>query len=403
LPTYTYKALTQAGKKSLGTMVAPTRGDAIRRLVASGQNVLDLHEEKAAAAEAAIGFPFRRRKIRLSTLTRQFATLSASGVPAVQSLNVLIEQTKEPRAIQILVDVRESIEGGSTLADALAKHPRVFPKIMREMVRVGEMGGTLDEVLLQLAELYEKEEVLKGEVRAAMAYPVLVLFLGLGSAVLLIAFLIPRLRLLFEGIGQTLPAPTRLLLGISDVITTQGWLLALIVVVAVMAYRMAAKRSSEVRLFVDRCKLGVPWVGKLIRTVAIARFARLLGTLTRGGISVVEGIDIVQPAVGNEVIAEAVRSMSGQIRSGGSVASVMKKAQVFPPLPIQMIAVGEETGRLDQMLLRVAEAYEREAATATRVMTSLLAPALILCVATLVGFIILSMLLPIFQLSSVMR
>jgi type II secretory pathway component PulF len=402
LPTYAYKALTQEGKKSLGTVVAPTRGEAIRRLVSSGQNVLDLREEKLGGAEASAGFRFRRRKIRLSTLTRQLATLSASGVPVVQSLNVLIEQTKEPRAVQILTDIRESIEGGSTLADALAKHPRIFPRIMCGMVRVGEMGGTLDEVLLQLAELYEKEEVLKGEVRAALAYPLLVLFLGVASAVLLLAFLIPRLKLLFEGIGQALPAPTRLLLFVSGLITTQGWLLALMVATAVVAYR-TAKRSSQVRLFVDRGKLAFPWLGKLIRTVAIARFARLLGTLTRAGISVVEGIDIVHPAVGNEVIAEAVRSMSAQIRSGGSVASAMKKAQVFPPLPIQMIAVGEETGRLDQMLLRMAEAYEREAAVATRVMTSLLAPLLILCVAAVVGFIILSMLLPIFQLSSVMR
>jgi type II secretory pathway component PulF len=402
LPTYAYKALTQAGEKSLGTVVAPSRGEAIRRLVASGQNVLDLREEKADEPEAGLGFRFRRRKIRLSTLTRQLATLSASGVPVVQSLNVLIEQTKEPRAVQILTDIRESIEGGSTLADALTRHPRVFPRIMCGMVRVGEMGGTLDEVLLQLAELYEKEEVLKGEVRAALAYPMLVLFLGLSSAVFLIIFLIPRLKELFEGIGQTLPAPTRLLLGISEVVATQGWLLALIAVGAVVAYRMA-RRSLEVRLFIDRFKLSIPVLGQLIRTVAIARFARLLGTLTRAGISVVEGIDIVQPAVGNEVVAQAVRSMSAQIRSGGSVASVMKETRVFPPLPIQMIAVGEETGRLDQMLLRMADAFEREAATATRVMTSLLAPALILCVAAVVGFIILSMLLPIFQLSSVMR
>ena len=164
-----------------------------------------------------------------------------------------------------------------------------------------------------------------------------------------------------------------------------------------------ALRSRDARLFVDRCKLNIPWLGRLIRAVAIARFARLLGTLTRGGISVVEGMDIVQPAVGNEVISDAMRSMSQQMRSGDSVASVMKKAQVFPPLPIQMVAVGEETGHLAQMLLRMADVYEREAATATRVMTSLLAPALILCVAAVVGFIILSMLLPIFQLSSVMR
>lgn len=401
MPTYTYKALTQTGEKSQGTVAAPTRRDALRRLIAGGQNVLDLWEQAAGGAAVISAFRFSRRSIRLSTFTRQLATLCGSGVPLVQSLNVLIDQTKEPRAVQILTEIRESIEGGSTLADALAQHPGVFPRIMSSMVRVGEVGGTLDEVLLQLAGLYEKEETLKGEVRAALAYPVLVLVLGLASAVLLMVFLIPRLKVLFEGVGQSLPAPTRLLLGISDVVITYGWLLGLALILLFVAYKVA-RRSHQTRLFVDRCKLRIPLMGTLIRNVAIARFARLLGTLTRGGISLVEGVDIVQHAVGNEVVADAIGSMARQIRSGESVASVMKKTEVFPALPIQMIAVGEESGRLDQMLLRVAEAYEREAATATRVMTSLLAPALILCVAAVVGFIVLAMLLPIFELSSVM-
>ena len=402
MPRYVYRALTEAGWQSRGTLHAPSRGQAIRRLAAGGHNVLDLREESGAALESTGGLRFWRRRIRLSTFTRQLATLSASGVPLVQSFNVLIEQTHDPAVIRILADIRESVEGGSTLADALAEHPRVFPHIMHSMVGVGERGGTLDEVLGQLADLYEREELLRGEVHAALAYPALVLFLGLASAVLLIAFLIPRLKVLFEGVGQTLPLPTRILLGISDFVTGHGWLLTVLVVAAFVAYRVA-RRSQRVHLLADRVKLTVPMVGRLIRTVAIARFARLLGTLTRGGISVVDGIEIVRPAVGNAVIAEAVRSMSGRIRGGESVAAVMKKTGVFPPLPIQMIAVGEETGHLDQMLLRMADAYEREAATATRVMTSLLAPGLILVVAVVVGFIILSMLLPIFQLSSVMR
>ena len=401
MPTYVYKSLTQLGKKSQGTITAPSRRDAIARLSTNGENVLDIQEERLRGTSLAFGFRLRRRPIRLSTFTRQLATLSASGVPLVQSLNVLIEQTQEPRAVQILSAIREAVEGGSTLADAFAKYPRVFPEILSSMVHVGELGGTLDEVLMQLAELYEKDEALKGEVRGDMAYPTLVLVLGLTSAAFLILFLIPRLENLFEGIGQSLPLPTRVLLGISGFATSQGWLIALLLVAAVAAYRWAI-RSHATRLLIDRCKLGIPWLGKLIRTVAIARFARLLGTLTHAGISIVDGLTIVQPAVGNAVIGDAVHTMSERIHAGESVAGVMRKAGVFPPLSIQMIAVGEETGRIEQMLLRAAEAYEREATAATKVMTSMLAPALILFVAAIVGFIILAMLLPIFQLSSLM-
>ena len=403
MPTYTYKALTHAGEKTQGTLLAATRRDAIARLVAGGKNVLDLYEDAGSLLRArrAVGsFSLLRKRIRLSPFARQLATLSEAGVPLVQSLNVLIEQTKEPHTVRILTEIRESVEGGATLADALAQHPRVFPKIMSSMVRVGEMGGTLDEVLLQLADLFEKEETIKGKVRAALAYPLLVLFLGLASAVFLMVFLIPRLKTLFEDVGHALPLPTRILLGMSELMSRYGFYLAILLVLAIVAYRVAM-RSHQSRLVRDRYKLRIPAFGKLIRSVAIARFARLLGTLTRGGIAIVDGMDIVHPALNNQVISDAVHTMCKQIRSGESVTSVMKKAKVFPPLPIQMIAVGEETGRLDQMLLRVADTYEREAATATSVMTSLLAPLLILFVAGIVGFIILAMLLPIFQLSSV--
>ena len=330
------------------------------------------------------------------------ATLSASGVPLVQSLNVIIEQSTDPRAIQILTDVRTSVEGGSTLANALAQHPRVFPRILTGMVSVGEMGGTLDEVLTQLADLYEKDEAIKSEVQAAMAYPILVMCLGLASAILLLTLLVPRLKLLFEGAGQALPWPTRVMLFLSDTIASYGWLVVFLVPLLVIAWK-AAQRSHEVRRAIGRLQLRIPWIGRLIRAVSIARFARLLGTLMRGGISFVEGMDIVQSAMGNPVIAEAVAEMSRQVRTGESVAVVMKKVGIFPAMPIQMAAIGEETGHLDQMLLRVAEAYERESAATTRVMVSLLAPIMILCVACVVGFIMLSMLLPIFQLSSVMR
>jgi len=402
LPTYKYKALTLDGESAEGTVVASTRRDAIQRLAGGGQHVLHLHAQVEAEAGETLGFRLGKRTIDLPGFSRQLATLSESGVPLVQSINVLIRQTRDPNAQRIFAEIRESVEGGATLADALAKHPQTFPKIMIGMVRVGELGGTLDQVLLQLSELFEKEQTLKGEVRAAMAYPLLVFFLGIASAVVLVAFFIPRLESLFDVVDQALPAPTRLLLALSHFATTRGWILAAFLVLAVVAIKFALRRKV-VRVAVDTFKMRVPLLGTLIRNVAIARFSRLLGTLLNGGVSVVEGLDIVEPAVGNEAIAQAVNNMAGRIRGGESLAALMQDARIFPPLLIQMVAVGEETGRLDHVLLRVSEAYDREATTSTKVMTSLLAPVMILCVAGIVAFIILSMLLPIFQLSSVVR
>jgi type II secretory pathway component PulF len=395
--------LTQDGRRTQGSVVAPSRPDAIRRLIAGGKNVLDLREELLPGpSSAASGRRYWRQPIRLSAFARQMATLSASGVPLVQSLNVIIDQSTDPRAVRILTDVRASVEGGATLANALGQHPRVFPRILTGMVSVGEMSGTLDEVLSQLADLYERDEALRGEVHAAMAYPILVMCLGLISAVALLTFLVPRLKVLFESAGQALPWPTRVMLFLSDAVMSWGWLALFLIPIGVIGWK-AVQRSHEARRALGRLQLGIPWVGRLVRAVSIARFARLLGTLMKGGISFVEGMDIVHSAMNNPIIADAVADMSRQVRTGESVAAVMKKVGVFPAMPIQMAAIGEETGHLDQMLLRVAEAYERESAAATRVMVSLLAPLMILCVACVVGFIILSMMLPIFQLSSVMK
>ena len=402
MPTFWYKALEASHESSEGTIVATTRREALQRLIDNGKHPLDLREQSNRESRVPLGSRFRRRVIRLATFTRQLATLSASGVPIVKGLDVLTAQVKDPRARHLLTEVRESVQGGSTFADALAAHPRVFPKLLTSMIQVGERGGTLDEQLLELSELYEREESLRGEVQAAVAYPLLVLVTGLVSAVILIAFFIPRLEVIFEGVGQTLPAPTRILLATSHFVTAHalGLTVALVVILAVA--RAVARRPGG-RLFVDGCRLRVPWLGTLVRNLAIARLTRVLGTLTHGGISIVEALDIAQPAVGNEAVSATVRTMTTRIRTGESLAALMREAAIFPPLSVQMVAVGEETGLLDQMLLRVADAYDRETTTSTKVMTSLLAPALILVVASLVGFILVSMMLPIFQLSTVMR
>jgi type II secretory pathway component PulF len=399
LQPYSYKALGTDGRRSEGTLVAADRREALERLLSQGWHVLELGEQQAKRG-VPLGERFSlHRGIRLATLTRQLATLCGSGVPLVQSISVLIEQSETPRARDVLSDILESIKSGKSLSDALAEHRGLFPEMMISMVRMGEVSGTLDEVLDRLAELFERQEELRGEVRAALAYPTLVLLLGLASAAVLVIFIMPRLMVIFEDLGESLPLPTRILCGIAEVVHASWWYLALGIAAAVVGLRIAIRRPP-VRLAWDRFKLRIPLAGRLIQQAAIARFARALGTLVRADVSIVEALDVAQAAVGNAAIAVALREMGRQVQTGHSLAALMRSSEMFPPLPIQMVAVGEESGHLDQMLLRLAEAYDRETTASTKMMTSLLAPALILCVAVIVAFIILSLVLPIFQISA---
>ncbi len=382
--------------------MATSRQEALQRLIASGQHPLELRVQVEKKEGKSGGFRLGRRALRLATLTRQLATLAEAGVPIVKSLDVLIEQQRDQRGRKILVDVREGIQGGSTFADALGQHPDVFPPLMKSMVSVGERSGTLDQQLLELSDLYDREEALRGEVLAAVSYPLLVFLFGAISTIILVVFFIPQLEVMFEDSGQDLPGTTRLLLAISHGLTeNRGFLVGALIVCAV-GLKMAL-RSPDVRMAMDRWKLRIPILGTLLRNLAIARLSRLLGTLAHGGISIVDALEIVKPAVGNEAIAASVGDISTRIRTGESLAALMKEKEVFPPLAVQMVAVGEETGLLDKMLLRIADAYDRETMVSTKVMTSILAPMLILCVAVVVGFIVISMLLPIFGISSVMR
>lgn len=401
MPTFRYKAVGHESVPAEGTIVAANRREALQRLIASGQHPLELREDSGGQGATGIQFSFGRPAIRLATFTRQLATLSATGSPIIKGLAAISEQTRDPRAKRVLTDVAESVQGGSTFADALGKHPRVFPNLMTNMVRVGEMGGTLDTQLLKLSELYENDEALKGEVQAALAYPALVLLLGVLSAVILVAFFIPQLESMFDVAGQQLPVPTVVLLATSHFIT--GHYIVLVVTLALLVFAIrSALKEPRIRLAFDRFKLGVPWFGTLIRNLEIARFTRLLGTLAQAGISLVQALGIVQPVIQNTAVAETVREMITRISGGERLADLMKESNIFPPLSVQMVATGEETGHLDEMLLRLADAYDRETTASTKVIMSLLAPMLILLVAGFVGFILMAMILPIFQLSSVM-
>lgn len=402
MATYWHRSVTESAAVSEGTIVAADRRDALQQLLGRGLHPLDLREREDAEGGSDRRLHWGRRIIRLATFTRQLATLSASGVPIAKGLSVLEEQMPDLRSKAILVSVRESVQGGNTFANALGKHPNVFPPIMTNMVRVGEQGGALDAVLSELSDLFDAEESLKGEVRAAVAYPLLVLAGGIVSAAVLIVFFIPRLQVLFEGAGQNLPIPTRILLWFSELVTEHGALLACAGCAAILAIQVARKNEA-IRQRLDRYLLATPWIGGFLSSLAIARLARLMGTLIRGGVSIVEALAIIEPVLGNRVFANAVHDLAIRIRTGESLAALMKSNPIFPPLCVQMVAVGEESGHLDQMLLRIADAFERETTATAKVMTSLLAPALILVVAGMVGFILIAMMLPIFQLSTVLK
>ncbi len=292
MTVYSYSAVDDSGRRAEGTVASADRQEALHRLLAQGLSVLDLRQQAAGAQPSTVGQLLRRRKFRLAVLTRQLATLYGSGVPLVRSMNVLIEQAGDPRTRTIFRDILQSVEAGRSLAQALAQHPDVFPPIMVSMVRVGQMSGTLEEVLNRLAELFEKQDEVRGEVRAALAYPALVLVMGVASAAVLALFVIPRLELMFEGMGQRLPLPTRILLAISGAVSA-NWLVLLVgLLAAIVALRLAV-RNERFRLRWDALKLRIPWAGQLMRQAAIARFARSLGTLVHADVSIVTALEVV--------------------------------------------------------------------------------------------------------------
>jgi len=402
MPTYVYTALQDGRNKDQGTIVAASRREALQRLLDAGKNPLDIKEQSADFDTGGISFNFRRRGIRLATFNRQLATLSLAGTPIIKGLSVLSAQTKEVRARKILDEVIENVRSGSTLANALATHPSVFPQLMTSMIRIGETGGTLDQQLLQLSELYEKEEALKGEVQAALAYPLLVLAMGVLSVIILIVFFVPRLEMMFEVGDKLLPLPTRILLGLSHLITGHAKLLFSGVIVAGFGIRWALQKEYILHA-IDRYKIRIPFFGDTILNLEIARFNRLLGTMTHAGVTIVEALKIVHPVLQNRAVARAVHNMVAQISTGTRLATLMEESALFPPLAVQMVATGEETGQLDEMLISVADTYDRETAASTKVMMSMLAPLLILFVAGIVGFILVSMILPIFQFTTLMK
>jgi general secretion pathway protein F len=406
VPVYEYRALNTTGRTVKGIIDADSSKAARLKLRRNGIFPIELHEETAARGEKPdvdlLRFLRRIKVQETAVMVRQLSTLLSAGLPLVESLTAVIDQVPNPALKKIMTQVRERVNEGSTLADAFAQHPRVFSPLFVNMTRAGERSGALEIVLERLADFSEKQVAFRHKITAAMVYPILMTFIGLGVLGFLLGYVIPTVTQIFQDLKQTLPLPTLILIGVSDALRRFWW----VGIVALVLMLFAIDRYSRTdagRLVLDRLKLKAPIFGALALKVAIARFTRTLAILLKSGVPVLTSLDIVKNIVNNRVLQHIIEEARDNIREGQDIAPPLRRSQLFPPLATHMIAVGEKSGKLEDMLLRVADAFETEVETTVQGLTALIEPLMILLMGAVVGFIALSILLPIFQINQIVR
>jgi type IV pilus assembly protein PilC len=398
--TYKYTARDRGGRLVDGSLELPNKGAVVTRLKAMGLAPVSIDAAGAGLnKEISIG-SFGKKRVTLKDLaifSRQFATMVNSGLSLVRSLNILTEQTESKELTRVLGEVRTDVETGSSLSESMAKHRDVFPPLFVNMCKAGEVGGFLDEVMLQIAENYEAEVKLRGKVKAAMTYPVVVFCIAGIAIVAMLLFVVPTFAGLFTSLGGTLPAPTRLLVFLSGALKFLAPFLVVLIMAGLFGWRRI-KHDERVRRVVDPVKFKLPVFGNLFRKIALSRFTRNLGTLMQSGVPILQSLDIVAGASGNVVIADAVQDVRDSVRQGESLAAPLHKHPVFPPMLVQMMAVGEDTGALDAMLKKISQFYDQEVEATTEGLTALIEPLMIAGLGGIVGSMIVSLYLPIFKI-----
>lgn len=331
-------------------------------------------------------------------MTRQLATLVGAGFPLVSALDALVPQTRSKVFKKIMVQVKDAIVEGKSFAGALSQYSGVFSSLYINMVKAGETSGTLEIVLEQLADITEKQQALKGRIRTALAYPVLMMIIGALVLFLLLTFIVPTITSIFSDMNQVLPAPTRFLIAVSGFFKSFWWILLIGIALMLVGVR-SAKKTIGGRYVIDRALLWLPLLGPVIRKLSVARFARTLGSLLKNGVTMLTSMEIVKNIAGNSLISRAIEDATQEVSKGQGLGVSLGRAEVFPDLAIQMIQVGEQSGELEQMLEKMSVVYENEAETSILGMTSLLEPLMILCMGLIMGFIVLSICLPIFEMN----
>ena len=421
MPKFNYVAMDQRGKETKGTLDVANQNEAITRLKEMGYfptKVTEAEKPKAekkgktGKAAAASGKGAKKginlripglgsgvKTKSLTTFTRQLATLVDAGLPLLRGLRVLEKQERNATLKRIVGELAESIEGGSTFSEALAQHPKVFNRLFVNMVKAGELGGVLEVVLNRLSEFMEKAQKIKGKVVAAMFYPAAVMFVAVTILIILMVFVVPKFKQIFQDMleGKPLPAFTQLILGISEVIAN-NFLASMGVLVGIFIIFKLFIRTKFGRKVFDRVKLHFPVLGPVISKVAIARFTRTLGTLISSGVPILQALNIVKETSGNVIISDAVASVHESVKEGETITQPLEASRVFPPMVISMVDVGEQTGALPEMLMKIADNYEDEVDNAVSAMTSLLEPIMIVFLAVIVGSIVIALFLPLITL-----
>jgi type IV pilus assembly protein PilC len=397
--TFEYSVRDKAGKLVTGTLDAESQAQVAQRLKQMGYAPVNIRKS-SAGLKTEIRLPGSSPKVKLKDLavmSRQFATMINSGLSLLRALTILSEQTENKALAGVLAEVRNEVETGSSLSGGLGKHPKVFPPLMVNMVKAGEVGGFLDAVLLQLAANYEAEVKLRGKIKAAMTYPTVVFVMAILAVTGMLLFIVPVFANLFKQLGGTLPAPTRMLVFMSHTLKTFMPFLIVLMIVGFITWKRV-KHKEQVRNIVDPLKLKMPVFGPLFQKVALSRFARNLGTMMHSGVPILQALEIVSDTTGNIVLTRAVRDVQESVRGGESLAAPLKNHAVFPPMVVQMMAVGEDTGALDGMLHKISEFYDQEVEATTEALTALIEPLMIAFLGGIVGSMIVALYMPIFKI-----
>ena len=389
-----------------GVLVADNKAAAVQKIAQMGYYIISLDEESSAPSASAIGGAsaiFTRITLKdTADFTRQLSDLLESGLTIVKTLDLLYNQTSNKKFKVVILDIRDFCVAGSPLSEALRRHPKVFSNLYVSMVRSGETGGALEKILKRLSDFSEKQLEIQTKIRTALAYPILMSFVGLATIIILMTFVIPKMMVMFADLGQALPMPTQILLAISNAVRNYWWaIIAAIFTIGVFLSKVYS--TAEGRLSIDKMKLKAPIFGQLMLKVEIARFARTLATLLENGVPILESLKVTSETIDSAVIRQEVDKAYAAVREGSSLASGFFNSSVIPATVVNMIAIGEESGHLERSLFKVAQGYDRESDEAVKIMMSLLEPILILTLGIVVGFIVISMLLPIFEINFMMK
>lgn len=394
MPVFTYKGKTLGGTQVTGELKTKNRAE-LERVLRSKKILVSQVSTKASQISIRIGT--RIKKVHISRFTRQFSTMIGAGLPMVQCLEILSQQMESAELRRIIGDIKESVQAGTTLAEALARHRKVFDDLYVNMVDAGEIGGALDIILARLATYREKADALARKVKGALIYPAVVMTVAIGVTFIMLTYIVPIFAKMFAGLGAELPAPTQFILSLSAFLRGNILTGIVLLILLIVAHKFYSK-TDKGRYNIDRLKLRIPLIGDLIRKSAISRFSRTLGTLISSGVPILDALDITARASGNRVIHDAIKKSVLSIAEGETITQPLKQCGVFPPMVTQMISVGEKTGGLDEMLSKIADFYDEEVDAAVAALTSVIEPVIIVFMGVVIGGILIAMYLPMFDI-----